>query len=308
MDRSVFFRNIRNTLYAGGVPASAVKSLDLFLDFTDGKGFPAEHVAYMMATAYHEVGPALVPKRESLNYSIDGLLSTFGRHRISEADARRLGRKPGEKSVPLARQKEIANTIYGGEWGRKNLGNTEPNDGWDFRGGGYPQATGRANFARLAMLTNVPLVNAPHRITEPAVAAIATIEAMTVGLYTGKALSDYHLPAQFAAARAIINADVKKNGEKIAGHARQFLVALNAGKYEPRRLVVDAVKPRPKVEPKPEPKIEPVDVEPEKLGPNPATPGMIGAGLVAGLVAAGVAAYNWLAAFPCEYLNLFCGN
>lgn len=305
MDRTVFFRDLRTSLYKGGVPQSAVEALDLFLNDTDGKGYPAEHVAYMLATTYHEVGPGLVPKRESLNYSVEGLLSTFGRHRISAEDAQRLGRKPGEKSVPLARQKEIANTIYGGEWGKINLGNTQPNDGWDFRGGGYPQATGRANFARLAMLTNVPLVNEPHRITEPAVAAIATIEAMTVGLYTGKALSDYNLPAQFAAARAIINADVKKNGEKIAGHARHFLTALNAGKYEPRRLVVDAVKPKAVPKPEPKPALE-VEVTPEggKVSASPTTAGLI----LAGLAAAGVAAYNWLAAFPCEYLNLFCGN
>ena len=91
MDRDYFFRSIRQTLYKGGVPQSAVEALDLFLTDTDGKGYPAEHVAYMLATAYHEVGPGLVPKRESLNYSVSGLLSTFGRHRISEADARRLG-------------------------------------------------------------------------------------------------------------------------------------------------------------------------------------------------------------------------
>ena len=72
---------------------------------------------------------------ESLNYSVDGLLRTFGRHRISEADARRLGRKRGERGLSLARQEELANLLYGGEWGRRNLGNTEPGDGWRFSPG-----------------------------------------------------------------------------------------------------------------------------------------------------------------------------
>lgn len=81
---------------------------------------------------------------ESLNYSVEALLTTFGRHRISEADCRRYGRRPGH----LANQEAIANLVYGGEWGRKNLGNTEPGDGWRFRGRGYKQLTGRANFER----------------------------------------------------------------------------------------------------------------------------------------------------------------
>lgn len=78
---------------------------------------------------------------ENLNYSVDGLLKTFGRHRISEADAKRYGRATGR----AANQEAIANIIYGGEWGRKNLGNTQPGDGWRFRGSGVKQITGRYN-------------------------------------------------------------------------------------------------------------------------------------------------------------------
>lgn len=78
---------------------------------------------------------------ESLNYSVEGLRKTFGKHRISDVECERYGRKPGRP----ADQQAIANTLYGGEWGRKNLGNIEPNDGWDFRGSGFKQITGRAN-------------------------------------------------------------------------------------------------------------------------------------------------------------------
>ena len=79
---------------------------------------------------------------ESLNYSVEGLLKMFGRHRISAADCDKFGRKPGQ----AANQNALANILYGGEWGRKNLGNTEPGDGWRYRGGGVKQITGRANF------------------------------------------------------------------------------------------------------------------------------------------------------------------
>lgn len=78
---------------------------------------------------------------ENLNYSVEGLLKTFSRSRISEADARRYGRVPGQ----AANQEAIAGIVYGGEWGRKNLGNTQPGDGWRFRGSGVKQITGRAN-------------------------------------------------------------------------------------------------------------------------------------------------------------------
>lgn len=94
---------------------------------------------------------------ESLNYSVDGLLKTFGRHRISEADARRLGRTATRK----ADQRAIANIIYGGSWGSKNLGNEALGDGWDYRGSGPGQITGRANFARVAQETGLDVVNKP---------------------------------------------------------------------------------------------------------------------------------------------------
>ncbi|MGH8518881.1 MAG: glycoside hydrolase family 19 protein, partial [Panacagrimonas sp.] len=78
---------------------------------------------------------------ENLNYSVEALIAKFGRHRISLADAKRWGRS----SAHPANQEMIANLLYGGEWGRKNLGNTEPGDGWLCRGYGPKQVTGRAN-------------------------------------------------------------------------------------------------------------------------------------------------------------------
>lgn len=81
---------------------------------------------------------------ENLNYSVEGLLKTFSRDRISEADAKKYGRTADRP----ANQEAIANIIYGGEWGRKNLGNTQPGDGWKYRGSGYMQITGRANTER----------------------------------------------------------------------------------------------------------------------------------------------------------------
>lgn len=91
---------------------------------------------------YHHESAGFAQMTESLNYSVEGLLKTFGRHRISEADARRLGRT----ATRAADQEAIANLVYGGEWGRTNLGNTQPGDGWRYRARGFGGTTGRANY------------------------------------------------------------------------------------------------------------------------------------------------------------------
>lgn len=77
---------------------------------------------------------------ENVNYTTVALNENFGDHRISDADIQKYGRKPGQK----ANQQMIANIIYGGEFGRKNLGNVNDGDGWKFRGSGFIQLTGRA--------------------------------------------------------------------------------------------------------------------------------------------------------------------
>lgn len=101
---------------------------------------------------------------ESLNYSVDGLMKTFGRHRISAADCKKYGRT---KTQP-ANQEMIANIIYGGEWGAKNLGNTEPGDGWRYRGGGILQNTGRANYRRAGFENNPEALRNPDSALEAA--------------------------------------------------------------------------------------------------------------------------------------------
>lgn len=102
--------------------------------------------AWFMANCHHETtdtktGEGFKVFEENLNYKVELLLKTFSRKRISEFDAKLYGRTTAQK----ANKKAIANCIYGGEWGKKNLGNTQPNDGWFFRGAGAIQLTGRSN-------------------------------------------------------------------------------------------------------------------------------------------------------------------
>ena len=108
---------------------------------------------------------------ENLNYRVEALLSLFGRHRISEEDARKFGRNDaiGQK----ANQEMLANLLYGGEFGRKNLGNTEPGDGSRFIGRGLKQLTGRSNYKRCGDAIGEDLIANPERLLEPVNAALS---------------------------------------------------------------------------------------------------------------------------------------
>ena len=104
---------------------------------------------------------------ESLNYAYDSpMMRNFIRWgRISDADAKKFGRTVDHP----AHQNALANILYGGEFGRKNLGNTQPGDGWKFRGRGLKQLTGRDNYRRFsrAWLGDESLLENPDRVGNP---------------------------------------------------------------------------------------------------------------------------------------------
>lgn len=91
---------------------------------------------------------------ESLNYSVAGLL-IFG-DRLTAAQREKLGRKPGELALSPARQADIANIVYGGRYG-----NTQPGDGWKYRGRGLKQVTFKANYDTCGKALGLDLVNNP---------------------------------------------------------------------------------------------------------------------------------------------------
>lgn len=124
--------------------------------------------AHWLAQMAHESGGFKVV-RENLNYSVEGLLKLFGRHRISEADAKRYGRT----ATQAANQTAIANCLYGGEWGARNLGNTHAGDGVRFLGRGFKQLTGRANYRDCGIGIDIDLLQNPEILEKPAAAALS---------------------------------------------------------------------------------------------------------------------------------------
>ena len=76
---------------------------------------------------------------ENLNYSADALNRVFPRYfGAGKRDAAAYARNP----------EKIANYVYMDEFRTAKMGNTQPGDGWRFRGRGLKQLTGRDNYTR----------------------------------------------------------------------------------------------------------------------------------------------------------------
>ena len=99
-------------------------------------------VAGFIAQCAHESGD-FKRLEENLNYSEKALNSVFSRYfGAGKRDAAEYARNP----------EKIANYVYMDEYrsSRGALGNTEPGDGWRFRGRGLKQLTGRNNYNAFA--------------------------------------------------------------------------------------------------------------------------------------------------------------
>lgn len=90
---------------------------------------------------------------ENLNYSAGRLREVFGA-RVSISEAQRLANKPVE----------IANHVYANRLGN---GGPDTNDGWNYRGSGFLQLTGRSNFRIRGAELSMPLEKTPEVVRQP---------------------------------------------------------------------------------------------------------------------------------------------
>jgi putative chitinase len=109
-------------------------------------------VAHVMAQGSHECG-AGHDVVENLNYTAQRMTEVWP------------GRFPTvESAAPYAHNpRALADKTYNGRMGNR-VGST---DGYDFRGRGFAQTTGRDEYARLGKMTGLDLVNNPDLLLDP---------------------------------------------------------------------------------------------------------------------------------------------
>jgi hypothetical protein len=109
--------------------------------------------------------------------------------------------------------------------GRLDLGNTQPGDGPRFKGRGYVQITGRANYRKFSQRLSVDLVGTPLLALDPQISYKIASLGMRQGLFTGKSLGDFiHEEVKdYRNARRIINGLDK--ADRIKGFAEKFETA-----------------------------------------------------------------------------------
>ena len=109
------------------------------------------------------------------------------------------------------------------------LGNSQAGDGFLFRGRGYVQVTGRANYVKDGALLGIDLAGDPDQALQPAVAYKIASMGMKQGWFTGHRLSQYIATGStpdYVSARRIING--QDHAQDIANIAQKFEAVLKA--------------------------------------------------------------------------------
>jgi putative chitinase len=127
-------------------------------------------IAHCMAQISHECGAGTIV-RENMNYRAERIIEIFGYNKLKkrwehsacviDEEAEQLAHNP----------QDLAERVYGqgNPKKAKELGNTEPGDGYRYRGNGMLQLTGRAAHRRIGQLIGVDLENHPEQLEDPAI-------------------------------------------------------------------------------------------------------------------------------------------
>ena len=177
-----FFDLIRKDLFGGKLTAKQVEGIEFLLSATEGLSL--RHRAYLLATVLHETDATMQPIFER------GRRAYFDKY---------------EPNTPIGR----------------DLGNTRPGDGYLFRGRGYVQITGRANYRKASERLGVDLLAFPDEALKPQIAAKILVRGCLEGWFTGQKLADHD---GYAEMRRVVNG--KDRAWLIAGHADAFEKAL----------------------------------------------------------------------------------
>ncbi len=163
--------------------------------FEDYGGKLNAQLAYIFATAYHEVGPALKPVREG----------------FAKDDAQAI---------------RITTKMFTD--GKISTNYALPVNGKSYFGRGFVQLTWEANYKKLGKVLGEPLAEKPELALETEIAAKIIVKGMIDGLFSNKKLSDYinDKKTDYTGARRIINGIDR--AAMVSAYAIKFAQALDA--------------------------------------------------------------------------------
>jgi len=226
MNREKFYAQLRKRgsgVFGTSLSKRQVEATERLLD--EARDLTLSHAAHVLAEVYHETGRGMWPVKETVYRNSKN-------KNPSDAEViRRLDRAYAKGKLP---------------WVKK----TYWRDGAFGRGG--IQITHWRNYEKLTKHVGVDLRKNPDLALDPVISARIAVKGCSLGLFTGKRLSDFDGPKfNHYNARSIVNGDRnkpvdgKKMGDKIAAYARSFEMALKAGGWGDT--------PRPDMEQIPEP-------------------------------------------------------
>lgn len=202
MNRAAFYKALKSKsfgLFGTSLGQKQVEGiegiLNAFVDVGDGK---ATTLAYVLATAYAEVGSSMVPVRE-------GFAKT-------DAGARRAVNALAKKRGPTSAVAKYAKPA--GPYGHV------------YYGRGHVQLTWLDNYRESSADAGTDLVKNPDAMLDPAVSARVMIKGMLDGRWNGKGkgLRYYLDKGDAMGARRTVN--VQDKAKAIADNYRKFLVAI----------------------------------------------------------------------------------
>lgn len=149
------YSNLSNANADKNASKQALEARDHFIKTSLENGVSSSDIAVMLGQLDHESG-GFKSLKENLNYSsADRIQEMFGKS-LNGVDPRALVNNP----------EALANVVYG----HKN-GNKGGSDGWNYRGRGLVQLTGRGNYEQASKALGIDLVNNPDLAADPEVAA-----------------------------------------------------------------------------------------------------------------------------------------
>lgn len=202
MDATTFFAYARRAPFGGRLSQGQIDGMNaLFRCWASHKipGPDNRHLAYILASVFHETGGRMVPVRETFASTDAGAIAALDK-------AWKAG-KLGQVSLPYWRKDK---------------------DGKSWFGRGDIQITHKENYNKLGERIGVDLVGNPSLALDLDVSAEIAIVGMLEGLFTGKKLTDYFNLKKDdpVGARAVVNG--RDKAKLIARYYKSFLDALEA--------------------------------------------------------------------------------